>query len=492
MMSEISSLAPQQLPSSIDLTTADLAGPFDPSQSLRHNPWRYYEESQLGSLWFGWLPGWWFRLGWWLSPGEKTVAVLGTLAAAGGFGWAVATPNSEAKTGEVAEWMLVASLGLLVCGVRTDDAVFLHRLFAWLGVVTAGLHGFVGVWLYGDTLRVWKVEALRGSGVEASMTGGWALAALCLLALAAAPPLRRWLYTVFLLSHRVAGVGFVGLAWLHGARAISLAGLIFFFWAGLRRWLAGNRCKILNDFRARVIEDSGVVELSWSSNNLHFSPGQYFLLEVGGLSRWVSKPFFAASAPGEPRLRLLIARRGHWTRRLKDAAATNGLGPLSAGLRGPYGSPGVDLEGRGVRVVLLVAGGAGAGVIRGFAANFLRQIRRGRPIFRVFLVWSAKSHRVIRAVLPAEDEIFKESEGVLMPRFHVTSGSIPHSENDDFRTGRIDFRGLIDEVEADTVQFKEKVVGFVCCGPNGMLKDLKKEIRGRKIEFRGWGPRFEW
>ena len=492
MMSEISSLAPQQFPSSIDLTTADLAGPSDPSQSLRHNPWRPYEESQLGSLWLGLFPRWCFRLAWWLSPEARTVAALGTLAAAGAFGWAVATPNSEAKTGEVADWLLVASFGLLVCRGRTDDAVFLHRAFAWLGVVAAGLHGFVGVWLYGDTLRTWKAEALNGLGFEASMTGGWALAALGLLAFAAASPLRRWLYAVFLLSHRAAGVGFVVLAWLHGARAISLAGLIFFFWAALRRWLAGNRCKILNDFRARVIEDSGVVELSWSSNNLHFSPGQYFLLEVGGLSRWVSKPFFAASAPGEPRLRLLIARRGHWTRRLKDAAATNGLGPLSAGLRGPYGSPGADLEGRDVRVVLLVAGGAGAGVVRSFAANFLRQVRRGRPILRIFLVWSAKSHRVIRAILPADDEIFKGCEGVLVPRFHVTSGSIPHSENDDFRTGRVDFRGLIDEVEAETLQLKEKVVGYVCCGPNRMVKDLKKEIKGRKIKFRGWSPRFDW
>ena len=82
MMSEISSLAPQQFPSSIDLTTADLAGPSDPSQSLRHNPWRPYEESQLGSLWLGLFPRWCFRLAWWLSPVRARVMMANRPATA--------------------------------------------------------------------------------------------------------------------------------------------------------------------------------------------------------------------------------------------------------------------------------------------------------------------------------------------------------------------------------------------------------------------------
>ncbi|EDO38081.1 predicted protein, partial [Nematostella vectensis] len=119
-----------------------------------------------------------------------------------------------------------------------------------------------------------------------------------------------------------------------------------------------------------------------------YKAGQYCFLCVPGVSMFEWHPFSISSSPHEATVSLHIRVLGDWTQQLYDYVKDTR--PINVYIDGPYGAPGVDVDGDRYKVFLFVSGGIGITPMQSICNDILHQRRRGRDIRKVIFVWSVR------------------------------------------------------------------------------------------------------
>ncbi|KAF4546043.1 FAD-binding domain-containing protein [Lasiodiplodia theobromae] len=177
-------------------------------------------------------------------------------------------------------------------------------------------------------------------------TGITALGLFWTLALCSMPPIRRWNYEVFQLSHLLM-YPIIGLLMAHGTAALLQ-------WPMLGYWLAFPTLLIFAERVTRIsvgfhripatvkILDGETVEIKAkvpSERIWKYQAGQYVFLQVPELSFWQWHPFTVSVCIGRE-FQLHIKTDGDWTGRLRGLANSEGTAtPVDIGINGPFGAP---------------------------------------------------------------------------------------------------------------------------------------------------------
>lgn len=173
-------------------------------------------------------------------------------------------------------------------------------------------------------------------------------------------------YQIWRFSHRLIGLLFVGIAFHQfaidmpaGRTAATVVMLNGFAIAGIAAWIHTEF--LAPKLRRRAYEVASIQQqgtlteltLTPKGRPMHWRPGQFVFLRADKAGLSEPHPFTIAGTPQKDgRLRLMIAARGGWTRRLPKALAVG----MPVALEGPYGR--FDYR-RGGRQQLWLAGGIG-------------------------------------------------------------------------------------------------------------------------------------
>lgn len=177
-------------------------------------------------------------------------------------------------------------------------------------------------------------------------TGIVALGLFWTLALCSMPPVRRWNYEVFQLSHLLM-YPIIGLLMAHGTAALLQ-------WPMLGYWLAFPTLLIFAERVTRIsvgfhripatvkILDGETVEIKAkvpSERIWKYQAGQYVFLQVPALSFWQWHPFTVSVCIGRE-FQLHIKTDGDWTGRLRGLVNRDGTATrVDIGINGPFGAP---------------------------------------------------------------------------------------------------------------------------------------------------------
>ncbi|KAJ5011127.1 Superoxide-generating NADPH oxidase heavy chain subunit A [Colletotrichum sp. SAR 10_99] len=176
-------------------------------------------------------------------------------------------------------------------------------------------------------------------------TGITALGLFYVLALCSLPPVRRWNYELFQLSHLLM-YSIIGLMMAHGT-----AGLLQ--WPMFGYFLAFPTLLILTERLVRVgtgfhripatlkVLDGETVEITAtipSERIWRYQAGQYVFLQVPAISAFQWHPFTVSICKGRE-FQLHIKTDGNWTKRLRELGGGAGEARIEVGINGPFGAP---------------------------------------------------------------------------------------------------------------------------------------------------------
>jgi len=337
-------------------------------------------------------------------------ALLVTLAAAAASG----DDESVEATGSLASYPLALtfatanrnSIWSLLLGLPFDRALRYHKLFAVVAVGLGCVHGGTGYYSSDDddgggvpcrrTFPAWPpCHPLPGSGQY--LSGFVLLISMVLTVVTSLHWIRRRWFELFYFSHLALIASVIVAGVLHG----GLIGLGVFAY-GVDVAARAVLALMANPQSATATAlSSGIVRLVFDTRLRH-NAGQYVFLAVPKLSIWQWHPFSIASSPSDSQTVLLIKAVGDWTRQLHALAAESDGGSEGVALPvyvdGPYGAPGVDIDGPRHRHFLLISAGVGATPLLGVASDLQNQAKRGRPIAAVNFVWSGKTLAMLDAL----------------------------------------------------------------------------------------------
>ncbi|MEW5297176.1 MAG: hypothetical protein WDW36_000401 [Sanguina aurantia] len=311
-------------------------------------------------------------------PGKKLTGQVTSIA--GALTLALATRNSV--------WSFLL-------GLPFDRALAWHGLFAYITASIGLLHG----------LKSWLGGRVRLPVTDEMFVSGWTTlgSMILLVSIAAFPQLRRWSFDLFYRSHVFLFLVAVGGAVIHGSTYMAIGGAAWGLDVLIRMlYMAGLK----NPHEAEVVAlPGGVVRVAWPKGEaFRYAGGQYVFLCIPALSIWAWHPFSISSHPGHDTVHLHIRVLGDWTRRLHSLAGKQVFSDGSPArvkvlVEGPYGSPRLDLHGSTYSMFLLISGGIGVTPMQSIFNDLLSQRARGRPISKLWFVWSVREKHMLSSVL---------------------------------------------------------------------------------------------
>ncbi|MEW5314504.1 MAG: hypothetical protein WDW38_005999 [Sanguina aurantia] len=302
-------------------------------------------------------------------------------------------PSSSSVAGQVTSIAGALTLALatrnsvwsFLLGLPFDRALAWHGLFAYITASIGLLHG----------LKSWLGGRVRLPVTDEMFVSGWTTlgSMILLVSIASFPQLRRWSFDLFYRSHVILFLVAVGGAVIHGSTYMAVGG-------GL-----GAGC-FKNPHEAEVVAlPGGVVRVAWpKSKAFQYAGGQFVFLCIPALSIWAWHPFSISSHPEHDTVYLHIRVLGDWTRRLhslagKQVFSDGGPARVKVLVEGPYGSPRLDLHGSTYSMFLLISGGIGVTPMQSIFNDLLSQRARGRPISKLWFVWSVRQKHMLSSVL---------------------------------------------------------------------------------------------
>ena len=341
------------------------------------------------------------------------------------------------------------------------------------------------------------------------IVGITAISLFSILGTTALGVLRKWNYRIFYITHISLASFLLPLLYfhVHHIRLFIFETSLVFAVHGALRFFNSRRY----EGRVSVIPDTDLIEvripLSSGDRARKWLPGSHVYLSLptrGSTSaamktlkeRLWTNPFTIASLPGRDKELLLIARTysGN-TLKLAQLAHQESIF-TSLAIEGPYGAafhlPDLNAFDR----VLIVAGGSGAS----FAVPLWRSMLSKQPRSR--FVWAVRSLPEAAWIQPylSGDDGFMDAEKI---EIHVTrgGGAVPRvtdggaieleererlmgdaAKGDgidgldglDIRNGRPDLSQIVDE----TIAGSGGQVAVLACGPEAMIRQLRKDVGG--------------
>mmetsp|Transcript_27849 Transcript_27849/g.44593 ORF Transcript_27849/g.44593 Transcript_27849/m.44593 type:complete len:485 (-) Transcript_27849:1930-3384(-) len=275
------------------------------------------------------------------------------------------------------------SIFTFLLGLPFERALFWHKLFAWLAVISGGFHGYLAI----------RDEGFDGD--DEFLSGYILQGALIGLIVSSFYPIRRLLFEVFYYIHIILFVVAVISGLMHGAS-------IFLIGAGL--WLLDllyRMCFVTAIYHPHkcTLEQlpADIVRISWSKVHngkiFDYEPGQYVFICIPelGLHEW--HPFSLSSSPHHEGVSVHARSLGNWTKRLHALAGTKSQ--VKVFVDGPYGQPCCDIwSGRYTRF-LMISAGIGITPLQSITNTLLYQHTQGRPLDQLKFIWTVCDREMV-------------------------------------------------------------------------------------------------
>ncbi|GAB7348101.1 hypothetical protein MBLNU459_g6125t2 [Dothideomycetes sp. NU459] len=304
-----------------------------------------------------------------------------------------------------------ANLISMITGIGHERLNVMHRWLAYLCLILSLIHTIpfyiTPVWDQGG-LRVFK--SYFGNGMYIYGTGIAALVPLIFLCLHSLPPLRRYMYELFVSLHVPVAMIYLGMLFWHcknyltswnylyattGIWFISyMIRLLFLNWTNPWRmsWLIGEEAAVTL-LPENAIKITIPTQMKWR-------PGQYVYLRMPGISVFENHPFTIASlcsddfpsAYGEEYRDMVLVFRpfGGFTKKVLKSAIEHGpWHTYRAFIDGPYGGMGRSMD--AFDHVVLFAGGSGITALVSQLLDLIKRMREGKAVTRtVQVIWALK------------------------------------------------------------------------------------------------------
>jgi NAD(P)H-flavin reductase len=128
----------------------------------------------------------------------------------------------------------------------------------------------------------------------------------------------------------------------------------------------------------------------------NYKGGQYVFLCIPRLSTLEWHPFSLSSSPSDDFVCIHVRVLGNWTRRLFKLAQKKQR--VTVFFEGPYGEPGIDLDGDKYDHIMLISGGIGVTPMQSICNELVEQHGRGRPLKLLWFVWAVADRATLEAV----------------------------------------------------------------------------------------------
>mmetsp|Transcript_12459 Transcript_12459/g.33024 ORF Transcript_12459/g.33024 Transcript_12459/m.33024 type:complete len:569 (-) Transcript_12459:88-1794(-) len=465
------------------------------------------------------------------------LAVLLGLCAWTGVTWISDEPNSSGNPAAVAMivvFLLATRYGVVqwLFGVPFERALGGHFLVGYVAVGSAISHGIHAMYRQ----DIWN----PADWTAVYWTGWISTIAMVLLYLTAFRFIRRRIWNFFHIAHWVLFIVAVIAALAHGAGAVAACLAVFLIDLGWRVYTARRRAAPRVATLTKLPAD--VVRISFPNRDAdyRFEAGQYINMHIGKAARLEFHPISISTAPPQPRavhaeaglgdeekgdgLRLEmekdvaihLRKLGNWSKAVYDLAGDAGPVEVPVIVEGPYGAVAMDIQGDKYRHFLLVSGGIGITPMQSLANHLLEQHNRGRPIAKIFFVWTVRDKEMVDALYPQEtanetgsrrelppafqpdlishnaaqsavDEGAFSGSGVLRTEFYLTrprpdtaDGTAPGTTTDNLKLGRPDLAATIREIAGLAEADGGRRVAVMTCGPKGLVDEVKRESTKHK------------
>lgn len=309
-----------------------------------------------------------------------------------------------------------ANLISLITGIGHERLNVFHRWGGWLCLILSLIHTIPfyvePIWDRGG----YKVfQSFFQTGFYPYGTGVAALTPLCALCIHSLPPLRRWMYELFVVTHTPIAIIFLAMMFWHCNNYLTSWDYLF---ATLAIWLLSYAYRIIHlnwalpwrsswligDEASVVLVEEDAIKVTVPTK-MRWKPGQYCYLRMPGISAFENHPFTIASLCSEDfpsdygekyRDMIMVFRPfGGFTRKVYNQAVRKGpYQSYRAFLDGPYGGCPRQLE--AFDTVVLIAGGSGVTSVVSHLLHLIKCMRDGQAATKhVHVIWAMKRPETI-------------------------------------------------------------------------------------------------
>jgi len=382
------------------------------------------------------------------------------------------------------------SVWIVLTGLPFERALLWHKFFAYITVIVAVWHGYIS----------WEWD----------VTGTALTAVFVALPLFAFFPLRRKFFEAFYRLHWILVIAVIALSLAHGAGGI-LFGAAFWLVDLVLRALITLWNKKLEHSVLAVRLPSDVIRLTFLKKDFKYKSGQYLFICIPGVTWFEWHPFSLSSSPHENVVSIHIRVLGDWRKRLYDHVQETKS--ITVYIDGPYGAPGVDVDGRKYKSFMFISGGIGITPMQSICNDILYQNNRGRPINKVMFVWSVRDLYMVNSVLEYDRKYYAENMSGRLPHsfspdllnrnlgevletyFHLTrerdsskfeEANIRPELQTDLKFGRPSLTDLFTRMKS--ISLKGSRIAVLTCGPTALVNDAEKFCS----KFSGGGVIFDF
>ena len=370
------------------------------------------------------------------------------------------------------------SIFTFLFGVPFERALKWHKWMALFSVASGVYHGIVS-------------NSADASGIVLTALMG----ALLIFSFF---PIRRWIFEIFLKLHWVLFIGVVVAALIHEAGVVMIGVGIWGFDIICRCFvLWRNRRNAATIMMTRLPAD--VVRLSFKKKDFQYMSGQYVFICIPKVSYFEWHPFSISSSPHNDEVYIHVRVLGNWTKQLYEKADST---ETTAYIDGPYGQPSVDVDGDKYKIFVFVSGGIGITPMQSICNDLIHQSNRGRPLKKVYFIWSVRDAFMVTSVLEYDTQYFGDKipqslpysfspdllsenlgQNVLDAQFYLTRAREPKDyESANIRPelqsclkfGRPKLNEIFDDVHKFARSAGENKVAVLTCGPDRLVKDALK------------------
>jgi predicted ferric reductase len=210
------------------------------------------------------------------------------------------------------------------------------------------------------------------------------------------PPFRRKVFEFFYRTHWILFIGVAVFGLIHGA-TVGVLGFVGNIIDFILRKIIINRNKKNSVEVLAVRLPANVVRITFKKDSFNYKAGQYSFICVPELSYLEWHPFSLSSSPHQDTVTLHVRVLGDWTNRLATIVGTTEK-KLVILIDGPYGNPSIDIDSDKYKIFLMISGGIGITPLQSMTNELLEQHSRGRPLKKIFFVWSIRDHFMISDV----------------------------------------------------------------------------------------------
>lgn len=490
------------------------------------------------------------------------IFIVGYLSYEASFG----VDKETEESGYIATWPLYVvfftankanSLVTFVLGIPFERLIFWHQLWSILAVVAGFFHFLCANELGGNHRRMLLEDATLpeeiGAGsatteermlsgddgaptihdrygldpniakfafeTDTNITGSILLISLLLLVIPSVLSIfRRLFFDVWYIFHVVLALAAGVFVIIHGTENILIA-LVWWIVDLSTRYLLMTGRLYPREASLHALPGD-IVEISFAKPEaLEYDPGQFLMIAIPKIGFSQFHPFSISSSPHQKTVTMHTKAIGGWTCKLMELAKTEPT-KVNILMEGPYGKLAVDINDTDrYKTVVLIAGGIGITPLMSVANDLLQQVKNGREMTKIRIVWTIRSLDILQGMKDSVDveqtsgpskfvnnvqdnaqvkspgpSLFDDRQSVDALQLDVyVTGKTGSATVGDISTamGRPDIDQILKETKELAAKEGEGSVAVLVCGPTGMI-DMCRDASRRMSDACCGGVKFEF